>query len=212
MSALVATTLQRAGALPGRFDQAGLRAFLRFVIPPHQRVLFVRTDHEDDQRTCNSNGCTEIIQQALSFRVADLSLSVEGARTPFDYIVLSNALDYCPNIGSLLHQVRQLCAPHTRIIVSSRRGFLTALWRLVWAPGIDRMDQPRNLLSETETKTIMESCGFERIGSRRSFPRASLAARIGHVPVQEATGLRQGEARYVRYLPADPAGASRSRR
>jgi hypothetical protein len=78
--------------------------------------------------------------------------------------------------------VRQLCEPHTRIIVSSRRSALTALWRLVRPPGFERGNQPRNMLSETEIKTIMASCGFERIGSRRSFARAGFAVRMASVP------------------------------
>jgi hypothetical protein len=139
------------------------------VIPSRQRVLFVRPDCEDDQSMGTLNGRTEIIQQAQSFGVADLRLAVEGLDRPFDYIVLSNALDHCPNIGSFLHRLRRLCEPHTRIIVSSRRSVLAALWRLIRAPGSDRTEQAQNLLSEPQMEAIMGSCGFQQIESRRSF-------------------------------------------
>jgi hypothetical protein len=72
-----------------------------------------------------------------------------------------------------VHRVRHLCEAHTRIIVSSRRSVLAALWRLIRASSADCADQPQSFLSETETKTIMESCGFERVG--RSSPRIIFA-------------------------------------
>jgi hypothetical protein len=127
----------------------------------------IRANREDDHDACNL-GQSNTDHQAANFEVADLSLAVDRLKRPFDYIIIGDALDSCPNIGSVLHRVRQLCEPHTRIIVSSRRSVLTALRRLARSTHIDRTDHSRNSLAETELMAIMATCGFQRVGLRRS--------------------------------------------
>jgi hypothetical protein len=157
-----------AAALLELSHRDGLEPFLRFLIAPHQRVLLIVPAPVDNSGMCDPNRRIRINHPAPDIDVTDLSLSLAGGDKPFDYIVVGDALASCPNIGSFLHRIRQLCEPHTRIVVSSGEGVQAALWRRVRAPRIDGVDQSRNLLTGAGTSSIMASCGFERIGSRRS--------------------------------------------
>jgi hypothetical protein len=172
--------------LPEESHRDGLEAFLRFVIAPHQRALLIVPDPDDDRRVCDPKSRVKIDHQAPNIGVTDLSLSVEESEKPFDYIVLGDVLASCSNIGSFLHRVRRLCEPHTRIIVSCCDGALATLWRLVRTPRLDRADQSRNLLTEANMLSIMGSCGFERIGSRRSSPGARNYSFAIYRPVPQA--------------------------
>jgi len=156
-----------SAAVPRRGSyQARLREFVRFAIAPHQRVLVVRAgDDGGDDGDQSPSGQTD--HQGSTLDVTDLDLSAEELKPPYDYIVLGDALDRCQDIGPFLHQVWQLCEPHTRVILSSRRGVLPALSRPAGASSIDGKGQPRNSLSEAQLKAIMASSGFQRIGSRR---------------------------------------------
>jgi hypothetical protein len=158
--------------LPEESHRDGLEAFLGFVITPHQRVLLIVPGFDDNLGVPDPKPRIKIDHKAPNIGITDLGLSVEESEGPFDYIVLGDALATCSNIGLFLHRVRQLCEPHTRIIVSSREGALATLWRLVRTLRSGRVDQSRNLLPEAEMMSIMGSCGFERIGSRRSSSRA----------------------------------------
>jgi hypothetical protein len=156
------------------------------VIAPHQSVLLIVPDSDDDRRGCDQKRRIEIDRHASNIGVTNLSLSVEESGELFDYIVLGDALACCSNIGSFLHRVRQLCAPHTRIIVSSSEGVLATLWRRFRTPRIDGVDQSRNLLSEADMRSVMGVCGFEQTGSRRLSRRAGNYGFAIYRPVPEA--------------------------
>lgn len=171
--------------MPDKPLRDALDAFLRFVIAPNQRVLLIVPDSDDDHRA--SDPKARIDGGAHNVRVTDLSLSIEEAE-PFDYIVLGDALASCPDIGSFLHRLRQLCAPHTRVIASSRPGSLAVLWRRLRPPRIDREDQSRNLLGEGEMRSIMAACGFEATGWRRLSRRAGNYGFAIYRPIPAAAG------------------------
>jgi hypothetical protein len=164
-----------------------LEAFLHFVIAPHQSVLLIVPDSDDNRRGCDQKSRIEIDRDASNIGVTNLGLPVEETGELFDYIVLGDALACCSNIGSFLHRVRQLCAPHSRIIVSSCEGGLATLWRRFRVPRIDGVGQSRNFLSEADMGSVMGACGFEQTGSRRLSRRAGNYGFAIYRPVPEAT-------------------------
>lgn len=156
--------------MPDKPRRDALEVFLGFVIAPHQRVLLIGTGSDDDHRVCGAKTRIRNDQATHRISLTGLSLSIEAAE-PFDYIVLGDALASCPDIGSFLHRLRGLCAPHTRIIASCRQAGLGALWRRLRSRN-DRMDQLGNVIREGQMRSIMAACGFEPTGWRGLSRRA----------------------------------------
>jgi hypothetical protein len=157
------------------------------VIAPHQHVLVIVPDYPDHHRACGPKTPVKIDHGTHTIDVTGLGLSIEAAE-PFDYIVLGDALACCPDIGSFLHRLRQLCAPHTRVIASSRQGGLAALARRLRAARSDRVDQSRNLLGVGEMRSIMTACGFEPTGWRGLSRRAGNRGLAIYRPIPAAAG------------------------
>jgi hypothetical protein len=171
--------------LPDKPRPDVLGAFLRFVIAPRQRVLLIVPDSDDDHRASDLKA--RIGAGAHNIDVTGLSLSIQEAE-PFDYIVLGDALAHCLDIGWFLHRLRQLCAPHTRIIVSSGPGGLAALWRRLRTQRIERGDQSRTSLRDGEMRSIMAACGFEATGWRGLSSRAGNYGFAIYRPIPAAAG------------------------
>ncbi len=98
----------------------------------------------------------------LEFIVSDAhELTLPGET--FDYIVLSDIANDLWDVQRVLHRLRPLCAPHTRLIVNFYShlwsGPLRAAQKLKLATPI----LPQNWLTRLDMANLMELAGFQRL-------------------------------------------------
>ena len=135
----------------------------------------------------------------LTFVVADAEedafSQLEGT---FDYIVLSDTVGYLDDIERVFRAIRQISAPHTRLVVS----YYSHLWEpvLTIAESVgQKMPQPEvNFLSSSDITNLLYVSGFEVVRTewRQLIPRRLLGLGtainrfIGTLPVIRRLCLR----------------------
>jgi SAM-dependent methyltransferase len=91
---------------------------------------------------------------------------------PFDYIILSNTIGYLEDIQRVFSELKKVCHPHTKIIVT--------YYNFLWQPVLNiaehlglRMKQPeQNWLSGPDINNLLYQAGFDAFkgGERLLFP------------------------------------------
>tara|TARA_Y100001934_G_scaffold251836_2_gene315364 strand:- start:8 stop:1492 length:1485 start_codon:yes stop_codon:yes gene_type:complete len=188
------------------------RNYTRFVVPEGARVLEVGcASGELLARLKPSYGVgldlsERMIENArrrypeITFTPGDIedvecAAALEG---PFDYIVLSDTIGYLDDIERTLHALRNLCSPHTRLVVA----YYSHLWEPVLALAErlgQKMPQPEvNFLSSTDITNLLYLSGFEVVRTewRQLLPKhffgfGTLINRfIGTLPIVRRLCLR----------------------
>jgi SAM-dependent methyltransferase len=97
----------------------------------------------------------------LSFFCA--SLSDFASYGPFDYIVLSNLLDYSDDLMDLFRLLKPRLAPHTKIIITT----VNPLWQpIIWfleRSGLKERDPLRNFITNRDVINILNILDYETI-------------------------------------------------
>lgn len=91
----------------------------------------------------------------------------------FDYIILSNLIGYLDDIQKVLEQLKQVCHPQTKIVVTYYNFLWQPILHLGELLGI-RMRQPQqNWLSKKDIKNLLYLSGFDafKSGERMIVPK-----------------------------------------
>ena len=119
----------------------------------------------------------------LTFVVADAEEEDVFSRLEetFDYIVLSDTVGYLDDIERVFRAIRQISAPHTRLVVLLLSFVGTSL-TLAEAVG-QKMPQPDvNFLSSTDITNLLYIAGFEVVRTewRQLIPETLLGLVVRH--------------------------------
>ena len=188
------------------------RRYMRFVIPEGAHVLELGCGTGELlarlKPSCGvgidfSDRMIEIAKRnhpELTFVVGDVegATSISSLEGPFDYIVLSDTVGYLDDIEWVLRALRDISAPHTRLVVS----YYSHLWEpvLALAERIDqKMPQPDvNFLSSSDITNLLYLARFEVVRTewrqlipKRVFGIGTVMNRfIGTLPIFRRLCLR----------------------
>ena len=149
--------------------------FMRFLIPPNARILDLGCGVGDLLGAlCPETGVgVDLSEKSIqiarsnlpqySFYVGDIeeASTLKNIEGPFDIIILSDTIGMLEDISDTLASLRELCEPHTRIIVS--------YYSLLWSPalklaerfGLKQRQLPLNWLSSRDIGHLLELSDFE---------------------------------------------------
>lgn len=146
-----------------------------FFVPPGQSILFVGSDADAMEELPFLAACATTIIPATA--PADL----HGMEGTFDYVILRQGLDACPDPGMFLDRLRTFCAPQTRVIVCGRNR----AWGLISSalqPASAQTDAGRATRpSMRDTRQAMAASGFQLTRSRRAMICPAYALGMGPV-------------------------------
>ncbi len=152
--------------------------YLKFVIPPEQRVLFFGYHNFSDLAALRpSHGVMVEPVDTGSARTQDaqarfethIGFSLEEIRGEFDYIILGDILGFCDDIGDFMRRLGRLCTPDTRILILHHRYIFSPLLRLAERAGLKRPGGLANLLSWRDIRSYMSASGFEPISQQNAM-------------------------------------------
>ncbi len=102
---------------------------------------------------------------ALHFAVADAhALPLRGA---FDVVILSDLVNDLWNVQDALEQVAHVCAPHTRVLVSSHNKLWEPLLAAALRLGLARPVLHQNWLAASDLRGLLNLAGFEVVRESR---------------------------------------------
>lgn len=81
-------------------------------------------------------------------------------RQRFDYIVLVDVVDHLPDIFLALQQVRDLCAPQTRVILTTINPMWEPVLDLGEKLGLKMPEGPHNWVPHDDLQNLLELAGF----------------------------------------------------
>jgi SAM-dependent methyltransferase len=95
------------------------------------------------------------------------------ARTAFDYVLFANTLSYLNNIQNTLQNVRQVCNPSTRLVLTFHNPGWEPILNFATAIGHRMPLPPLNWLSLEDVENLLDLAGFEVVshGKRQLFPK-----------------------------------------
>jgi hypothetical protein len=115
-----------------------LAHYTRFYLPPGARVVEVTA-------------------------AAELPSAASLQDTPPDRILLTGCLHFAPDVQTLLEQVRGLCQPDTRVILT----YFSSLWKPVFGLasrlGLANTGVEQNWLAPSDIKNLLALAGFELV-------------------------------------------------
>ncbi|MFL9485341.1 glycosyltransferase [Chitinophagaceae bacterium LWZ2-11] len=165
------------------FYHYSLEKYFKFIIPENKRVLEIGNGVGDLLNAVNpSYGigidfAPAMVDIALK-KYPDLHFYVQSAEElqlneKFDYIILSDILGSLWDAQQAFHNIRKLCHPQTRIVISQ--------YNFVWEPIMKlaeffrlKLKQPtQNWLSTHDVENLIKLEGFETIKTERKllFPK-----------------------------------------
>ncbi len=162
-----------------------IERFYRFLVQPDSQVLEVGAglgyllDAVQPKYGCGIDINPEAVNYAkqkfphLKFWVEDIENFTPEPNQVFDYVLLSNTLGYIENIQKALPNIRQVCTPATRLVVTFHNpawepilSFATFIRQRMLLP-------PLNWLSFEDIENLLNLAGFEVVyrGKRLLFPK-----------------------------------------
>ncbi len=169
-----------------RYYHQDLDRLIQFLVPPGQRVLEIGSGTGLLLNSLNPSyglgldrdpTAVQAAQQQfphLAFQVQDAEdLKIDTPQQPFDTILLINTLGTCGDVQRVFEQLRPLCSPATRLVIS----YHNPLWEgvLHWASQFkQRMPLPStNWLSQGDVANLLDLAGFEivRQGKQLLMPK-----------------------------------------
>ncbi|MBI3694164.1 MAG: glycosyltransferase [Acidobacteria bacterium] len=194
-------------ARKNRYYFEGLIRLLRFLVPRGSRVLEIG---------CANGDLLAALEPAYGVGI-DLSAGmIEAARSrhpelhflqmdahtlqpdpalagPFDYVVLSDLVGDLYDVQGALEQLRNVCHPRTRVVVT----FYNYLWepalKAAERLGLKTRQNLQNWLTHQDLKNLLELAGFEvfKQGRRMPFPLyVPLISGILNAVMQVLPGIR----------------------
>jgi SAM-dependent methyltransferase len=132
---------------------------------------------------------------------------------PFDYVILSDLVGDLYDVQAAIRQLRKVCHPRTRVVVTFYNYFWEPVLKLAERLGLKTQQNLQNWLSPQDLANLFDLAGFEVIkrGRRMPFPlRLPLVSEGLNGLLQVLPGLRSlGLQQYLvaRLRPAGSASA-----
>ncbi len=203
-----------------------LNKFVGFYMSPDSSVLEVGCATGEalamlpGRRKVGIDFCESLVEQGrkiygdqIEFHVMDAqSISLDEK---FDVIFLSNLVTYLPDVETVLNQLRPLCHPQTRLIVTNFNKLWEPAITLAELVGIKRRCPQQNWLSVEDMKGLLYLAGFEtyRINSSMLMPlnipifSYLLNRFVAHMPLMGSLSLNHFL--FARPRPSDEDGWQR---
>lgn len=103
----------------------------------------------------------------LDLRVMDVeALILKGA---FDYIILSDTLNYCEDIQQVFHQLQKVSHRKTRVIITYHNYFWTPVLKIAEAIGLKMPSRKLNWLSHKNIKNLYRLEHFRLVKQGKFF-------------------------------------------
>jgi SAM-dependent methyltransferase len=156
-----------------RFYHESLQHYFSFIIAPHSRVIEIGCGLGDLLAAMNpSYGvgidfAPAIIEQAgkkhpdLVFRVEDAEEM--GIDETFDYIILSDLAGCLWDVQKAFKNIRKLCHPRTRVVISNYNYLWEGIMNLGEALHLKLRQPKQNWLSTADMDTLLQLEGFQVI-------------------------------------------------
>lgn len=169
-----------------RYYHQDLDALVQFLVPTGKRVLEIGSGTGillSSLKPSYGLGLDRdrvAVQEAkrrfphLAFHIQDAHhLQLQDLQDPFDYILLINTLGTCEDVQQVFEQVRPLCTPSTRLVISYHNPLWEGILQLAsrWK---QRMPLPlTNWLSQGDLRNLLDLTGFEivRQGKQLLIPK-----------------------------------------
>ena len=94
-------------------------------------------------------------------------------RQTYDAVILCDLIDHLPDIYQALHQIRQVCTPQTKVVVSTINPIWEPVLHLTEKIGMKMPEGPHNWVPLPDLINIFEICGFtiEQSGYAALIPK-----------------------------------------
>jgi SAM-dependent methyltransferase len=162
-----------------RFYHRSVEKYFAFIIPPGKRVLELGCGFGDLLNAVQPgygvgiDFAPEVIDLArkkhphLHFRVEDAE-QFQMSET-FDYIILNELLGCLWDAQAAICQIRKLCLPHTRVVISQYNFTWEPVIKLLEWTGL-KMKQPnQNWFSEHDVQELLQLENFQTIRTDRKL-------------------------------------------
>lgn len=167
-------------AAAGFFHEEDTR-YLRFVIPPGQRVLELGCGAGHALAALEPSGGVgidldpDVVEEGratfpqLEFYVGDINdeAALESLTGTFDYILLVDTLGAVKDCQTLLQRLHRFCTADTRLVLVYYSHLWEPLLRLAEAIGWKKEEGRRNVLSPADLRAIADLADFDTIKSER---------------------------------------------
>lgn len=147
-----------------------LKQLCRKFIPPNKRVLEVGCGTGDILAAMQPRvGVGVDISQKMVRRARKKYLDLKFYRQDlyrlrlkqeFDYIVLVDVIDHLPDIFLALQQIKQLCAPRTRVVLTTINPVWEPVLDLAEKLGLKMPEGPHNWVPHDDLQNLLELAGF----------------------------------------------------
>ncbi|MEM4711258.1 MAG: glycosyltransferase [Candidatus Woesearchaeota archaeon] len=90
----------------------------------------------------------------------------------FDYIILSNTIGYLYDVQKVFTEIKKVCHPYTKIIITYYNFLWQPILNLAEKFGLRMKQPPQNWLSKKDIENLLYITGFEafKFGDRMLFP------------------------------------------
>jgi SAM-dependent methyltransferase len=160
-----------------------LERLYRFLVQPQSKVLDVGSG---SGYLLNAVDATEglgidvnpIAVEEARQTFPDLQFQVRNAEefqagSEFDYVLFANTLSYLGNIQKTLQNMRQVCSPSTRVVLTFHNAGWEPILNFATAIGQRMPLPPLNWLSLEDVENLLDLSGFEVVshGKRQLIPK-----------------------------------------
>jgi glycosyl transferase family 2 len=177
-----------------------LAHYVSFYLPAGARVAEICPASTNFRRT-------------LGDRAVAVSPPAAAASPPFDRIVLTGCLHIVPDIQEILEQVRAMCTPATRVVIT----YYSSLWKPIFALagplGLAQTGADQNWLAPSDIRNLLTLSGFELVAESQRVllpvyvPLLSTLLNRWLAPLPGFRLLALANVAVARVKPAPAAGA-----